>query len=573
MARAIYQDADIILLDDPLSAVDAHVGEHIFKKGLLDALSGKTRLLVTHHLHVLPDCDMIIILNNDGTVLASGTYDEISRSGIDVSLYIKSSDGDQEIGDKKARPKNKRKNDSVVEASSTGNVAKNALAPSLGRQTSVTSKWSLISKEEKKEGSVTYGTYWQYILYGGWLIFFVTICAQLSCQALTVGANFWLADWGKETNFEVYERGHDMSRRRSIFYLNGYAGIQMASVFLLVLSRLALTYHRTLSSAKFQDLLLKKALSFPVSFFDITPIGRVINRFSQDIAVIDEDIAQSMSQVIGMGGGVLGAIGGIVGATKGTFLILLLPLGILYQRFQAYFRKSNTAISRLESVSRSPIYADFSQTLAGTSTIRAYAQQSRYIQGLEDYANLNTVPGIFQQIVGQWLAVRLDILGGITMFFMGALAVSLKADSFIPAGYLALGLSYAIQMTSLLKMAVRVSATLEAQFNAVERVNYYISEDHFEAEHDVVKESVAIEDVSVAEADGRIYTAIAADGDIEMNLGNKTDTIVPPENWPSEGKVEFADVRLRYRNGPLVLKGVSFVANANEKIGIAGRTG
>jgi ABC-type multidrug transport system fused ATPase/permease subunit len=161
------------------------------------------------------------------------------------------------------------------------------------------------------------------------------------------------------------------------------------------------------------------------------------------------------------------------------------------------------------------------------------------------------------------------------MFFMGALAVSLKENSFIPAGYLALGLSYAIQMTSTLKIAVRVSATMEAQFNAVERVNYYISDDHFEAEREIVEDpSVAIEEVGISEVNNNgKYEAVAISDDIEMTYVAKHGAIIPPESWPSEGKVEFIDVQLQYRNGPLVLKGVSFVANAKDKIGIAGRTG
>merc|ERR1719201_1762985 len=161
-----------------------------------------------------------------------------------------------------------------------------------------------------------------------------------------------------------------------------------------------------------------------------------------------------------------GSIGAIAGSTKGTFLILLVPLSVLYRTFQKYFRNANTAIARLESVSRSPIYADFSQTLSGTTTIRAYRQNERFISKLEGYANGNTVPGVLQQVASQWLSIRLDFLGALVMLFMGVLSIT--AGSFISTGNLALGLSYAIQMTSMLKMAVRVSATMEAQFNSVE---------------------------------------------------------------------------------------------------------
>jgi ATP-binding cassette subfamily C (CFTR/MRP) protein 1 len=375
-----------------------------------------------------------------------------------------------------------------------------------------------------------------------------------------------------------------MSKSRSFYWFRGYAGLQMASIVSLMLSRAALTEHRTVASKVFHAKLIKTVLYMPVSFFDITPIGRILNRFSQDMFTMDEEIASTMSQVISLNGSVLGSLGAIAGSTKGAFLILAVPLAYFYSHVQAYFRKSNTAIARLESVSRSPIYADFSQTLTGTSTIRAYQQQHRFIQSLEEYANRNTVPGVLIHIAGQWLAIRLDILGAIIMFFMGALTVALQGDAFIPAGYLALGLSYSIQLTSLLKTAVRMAATAEAQFNAVERVKHYIDlegaedQEHREIFSDkkekklITSEQKGYSGVAKSEAAAAVST-----GDIEMAVvstpASSATLVEPPANWPEHGKVVFEDVAMRYRDGPLVLKGVSFEVNGKDKIGIAGRTG
>jgi ATP-binding cassette, subfamily C (CFTR/MRP), member 1 len=199
-------------------------------------------------------------------------------------------------------------------------------------------------------------------------------------------------------------------------------------------------------------------------------------------------------------------------------------------------------------------------------------QQSRFIAILEDLANRNTVPGVFQQIAGQWLAIRLDFLGALIMFFMGALAVSLRQSSFIPAGYLALGLSYSIQLTSMLKMAVRVSATLEAQFNSVERVKFYVEMQNVEGQDEdvvTVSNTLTTPDISQPSLMGDV-----GDGDVEMNnLSKKKKVFQPPEHWPTEGRVRFENVQMSYRDGPLVLKGVSFEVAARDKIGIAGRTG
>lgn len=334
-----------------------------------------------------------------------------------------------------------------------------------------------------------------------------------------------------------------------------------------------LTYHRTNASETLHSGILKKVMYFPVAFFDVTPIGRIINRFSQDMATIDEDLASTLSQLISMVGSVLGSIGAIAGSTKGTFLILMVPLSILYRTFNQYFRKANTAIARIESVSRSPIYADFSQTLSGTTTIRAYHQNARFITTLEDYANVNTVPGVLQQVASQWLSIRLDFLGALVIFFMGALAVTSQNSNFISSGDLALGLSYAIQMTAILKMAVRVSATVEAQFNSVERVYHYTNNFPTEDEDKASKAAVASTQLVQDSA------LVAGLGDIEMNnralLSSPMDKslITPPADWPQYGVVEFKDAVMRYRDGPLVLKGVSFTANSHDHIGIAGRTG
>lgn len=242
--------------------------------------------------------------------------------------------------------------------------------------------------------------------------------------------------------------------------------------------------------------------------------------------------------------------------------------GYLYYLLNAYFRKSNTAIARIEAVSRSPIYADFSQTLSGTSTIRAYHQQDRFIKTLEKYADSNTVPGFLLQLASQWLSIRLDILGGILMFFMGALTVSTKQVSFIPAGYLALGLSYSIQITSMLKMAVRVNATLEAQFNSVERMRYY--SENFPIEQELVGEVEEPLKTQHSKIKGPETASDIEMGQINVKLSPAKKGLAELPDWPTKGEIEFRNVDMSYRNGPLVLKNVSFFINSKDKIGVAG---
>jgi ABC-type multidrug transport system fused ATPase/permease subunit len=635
LARAVYSDAEMYLLDDPLSAVDAHVGEHIFQKCLVEELSGKTRLLVTHHSHVLPRCDYVIILNSSGLVLETGTYRDIENSGVDISHYITEKKAESVAGNQRRRsrkdsdassadektteggsslhkdsqaltgsrsaasagtntvelgvvtetvqlPAPQGPQSAAIETLETGKVGIPAGLPTVSdevvlekvvdlpapqngsknisnqedvddndssspdvhefsksKEQPKAPKGALIVAEERATGKLSRATVAEYIQFGGILIFTTSILLQLMSQVLNVEANFWLSNWGHEETLDSM-KNTDMSHSRTKYWMNGFAGLQIASVFLMGGSRIILTKFRTTASVRMHESLLSEVLFFPIAFFDVTPIGRVINRFSQDMATIDEDLPQSINQLIGYGGGVMGAVGGIIGATKGTFLILFFPLMFLYSRFQAYFAASNTSIARIEAISRSPIYADFSQTLSGTNTIRAYGQQHRFITRIEGLANENTVPGVLQQIAVQWLSIRLDFVGATIMLFLGALSAGLQGSGFIPAGYLGLSLSYAITMTGLLKLLVRGITQVEAQFNSVDRISYYV--------HQIPTEHVY-------------------DGELPPS------ELAALSNWPEAGVVEFQNVSMGYRGGDLVLKDVSFTVNSKDKVGIAGRTG
>jgi ABC-type multidrug transport system fused ATPase/permease subunit len=209
------------------------------------------------------------------------------------------------------------------------------------------------------------------------------------------------------------------------------------------------------------------------------------------------------------------------------------------------------------------------ETLTGTSTIRAYKMQDVFSTRLENFSDSNTVPALLQQLSLQWLSIRLDFIGAVILFFMGSLTAGLSAYDFIPAGFLALGLSYAISLTTLLKMVMRVLAQLEAHFSSVERVRHYIEKDHgIDGTKRVPKHEYLDEKDNVGDSgsDG---------GDVEMPPpGEPLPPITPPENWPEHGKIEFRNVFMRYRdNADCVLKGVSFEVESLDKIGICGRTG
>ena len=530
MARAIYRDADVYLLDDPLSAVDAHVGQHIFHECILGALAGKTRVLVTHQVHLLHLCDLIVVLDH-GSVKAFGTYNELRTSGVDISAFVTHAseeeiadmsklsltaephvssldvippmtsvvnavvvdlsgrritsedsvsstlgldiDGEEHKDDaaKVEKPKNmdyvalEMEEVSLTETSdppspapavstSVGDYALNDGAKKLAGERKVDGRsgTKITTVEEKNDGDVKWRTYSYYIAAGGWGKFAGVVFFLIMGQLLGIISSFWLAHWG-EVNTRESLKGKPLTSDQNTVYLNFFALYSMMGVVGLTLRALVLAQHRLGTSSKLHKNLLDSTLGAPVAFFDVTPIGRILNRFSSDMVVIDEELSQTISQLTNSLFSCIGAVGAIAGATKGTFLALCVPLIFLYERIQRYFRKSNTAIARNQSVSLSPIYADFSQALTGLSSIRAYGESTRFINALENRVDYNTIASVMGQLAAQWLAIRLDFIGSMISFFIAVVAVS--TNGFLPASFLALGLTYSFQMTTYLKFAVR----------------------------------------------------------------------------------------------------------------------
>jgi ATP-binding cassette, subfamily C (CFTR/MRP), member 1 len=397
---------------------------------------------------------------------------------------------------------------------------------------------TLTTTEEKAEGDVMWCTYSYYIKAGGIGNFFAVILSICLFQALTVVASYWLAFWGTQ-EIKNSRRGSPLSTEANMYYLNYYALYTMMGVVALTVRAITLAHHRIGTSVRMHEDLVSRTFGATVAFFDVTPQGRLLNRFSSDMAIIDEELSQSISLLTNALFSVFGSIAAIAVATQGYFLILILPLIVIYERIQRYFKKSNTAIARLQSVSLSPIYTDVAQALAGLSTIRAYNGSQRFCDRLQRSVDYNTVPLVMSQLAIQWLTIRLHLIGSLVSFFIAVLAIA--SDGLIPASFLALGLTYSFQMSNYLKFAVRMMATAEGQMNSVERVKYYI-------------DNIEQEDVRVMRGrDGKIVTV--------------------PDEWPDQGAVTGKGLQMRYRDGPLVLKGVDFHIEGGEKIGIAGRTG
>uniref|UniRef100_A0A669DFE0 ATP-binding cassette, sub-family C (CFTR/MRP), member 2 n=1 Tax=Oreochromis niloticus TaxID=8128 RepID=A0A669DFE0_ORENI len=517
LARAVYSQADIYLLDDPLSAVDSHVGKHLFENviGPNGILKNKTRILVTHGISFLPYVDKIVVLEN-GVISEVGSYENLRASGGAFSKFL----------DTYAKEQSNQGNSETVKTS------ENADEPQKGQK--------LIEKETMETGQVTklpspadfqvkLGVFLQYLRAMGWGYSAMVFLIYFIQTAAFTGQNLWLSDWTGDS-VEYYNMTYPSWKRDTRVGVFGALGVaQGLFVFLgtLLLANASINASRILYSR-----LLNNILRVPMVFFDTTPIGRVINRFAKDIFTIDEAIPASLRSCLLCLMSVLGTVFVICLVTP-FFAIVIIPLALIYFFVQRFYIATSRQLRRLDSVSRSPIYSHFGETVSGLSVIRAYKHQDRFLKHNEVTIDEN-LKSIYLRIVSdRWLAIRLEFVGNLVVFFAALFAV-ISRDS-IDSNVVGLSVSYALNVTQTLNWLVMTTSALETNIVAVERVNEY------------------------------------------TQLKNEADWVTdtrPPQMWPEAGRVQFENFKVRYRPElDLVLHGITCDIDSTEKIGIVGRTG
>uniref|UniRef100_A0AAX7TIM2 ATP-binding cassette, sub-family C (CFTR/MRP), member 3 n=1 Tax=Astatotilapia calliptera TaxID=8154 RepID=A0AAX7TIM2_ASTCA len=530
LARALYSDADVYLLDDPLSAVDAHVSKHIFDNliGPEGALKGKTRILVTHGISFLPQVDNIMVMV-DGRVSEMGSYQDLLKQNGAFAEFLR----------------NYALEDIMEEDEASGTAFPPLtyhlmlVSRSVRRHGCSQRKHSesqdkkkpremekLIQAETAETGQVKGKVYLEYVKAVGPLLS-VVICFLYGCQsAASIGTNIWLSEW---TNDAVTNSTAENVQMR----VGVYAALGFAQGILIMIASFTLAMGNIGAAKKLHFNLLTNKFHTPQSFFDTTPIGRIINRFSKDIYVIDEALPSTVLMFLGTFFVSLSTILVIVSSTP-IFAVVIVPLAVIYVFVQRFYVATSRQLKRLESVSRSPIYSHFSETITGCSVIRAYGRHSAFVLMSDikvDENQKSYYPGI---VSNRWLGVRIEFIGNCIVLFAGLFAVTGK-DSLSP-GLVGLSVSYALQVTMSLNWMVRMTSELENNIVAVERVKEY-SETKTEAPWEVEDKK-------------------------------------PPPEWPMQGNVEFNDYSVRYREGlDLVLKDITLRVKGGEKIGIVGRTG
>ncbi|KAI4882036.1 hypothetical protein NFI96_012507 [Prochilodus magdalenae] len=537
LARAVYMDKDIYLLDDPLAAVDADVAQHLMEKCILGILRNKTRILCTHRIEFVEKADVVVLMNN-GTVVKTGTPHEV------LSLM-------------KAVP-NDSKNDSKVKEKDGANKEEELTNEPVSEEGLTT-----MGEEQKQTGGLAwmvYRTYWRAV--GGCMAMSVLISLFLMQGSKNV-SDWWLSHWIShlKTNgselvsltagplssmvllfperpvFPVPQRHTSPFSNMSSelkFYMTVYGSLAAANTIFTAARAFLFAYGAICAATVIHKRLLDSVLKATVTFFDTTPLGRVLNRFSSDIYTIDDSLPFVLNILLA---NMFGLLGMLVVMSYGLpwVLLPLIPLGVLYYQTQRFYRHSSRELKRLCSLTLSPVYSHFSETLSGLATVRASGHAARFEEENERRLDQNQRCLFISNAAMQWLDIRLQMIGVAVVTGISVIAVIEHQVRSIDPGLVGLALSYALSITNLLSGLIFSFTQTEMQLVSVERTEEY-------------------------------STSIP----LEPQNGSKS----VPATWPEHGHIEFEGAVLAYRPGlPNALDGVSLVVMPGERVGIVGRTG
>ncbi|XP_035215523.1 multidrug resistance-associated protein 1-like isoform X2 [Stegodyphus dumicola] len=548
LARAIYQDADIYLLDDPLSAVDAHVGAKIFKNvlGPQGILKNKTRILVTHDLSILHEADAIILMS-DGKVVESGTYKDLLEQKGEFARLIEEHCREQMDSDSDNDKDRKNSPCDVLESESSDPTKLTAeelkkqmkkagrrLSRTLSRSLSVEERKSkqvrFIEREKIEVGRVKAGVFWSYFRKATLPLIFLVVFGFSLFQGFEIGSNVWLSLW---SNDQLLADGSQDTQLRNL-RIGVYGALGLAGGLCILLATFVLAAAATKASIRLHQDMLWSIMRSPMFFFDTTPLGRILNRFGKDINTVDTSIPAKFNSSITV---ILAIIGSLVviSANFPLFLLSMVPLTIVYIFIQFFYMATSRQLRRLQATTLSPVLSCFSETAQGTSTIKAFGAQFHYIDKQERLIDDNCRVFLNYTFVNRWLAIRLQFLGAAIVFIVALLSVLER--NVLAAAVVGLMLSYALNVTDNLTQMVRILTQLENCMVSVERINEY--------------------------------------SELPPEASWKTDScLLSLDEWPRHGAVSFREYKMRYRPGTdLVLKGITAEITPGEKVGVVGRTG
>ncbi|XP_015608410.1 probable multidrug resistance-associated protein lethal(2)03659 [Cephus cinctus] len=520
LARAVYAEADIYLLDDPLSAVDAHVGKHIFEQCIDGYLKGKTRILVTHQFQYLKNVERIIIMNN-GAIQADGSFDELQASGLDLTKYLECV---EEVQD---------------EVENTRRNSKQSLSLSIRSEEALQDDPVEVA-ESRTIGRITGTVYVSYFRAAGntCLVLSMFVICILN-QTIASGGDYFIAYWvNVEEAFVNHTNGTTKTEWQSFLsrdwciYL--YSGFTVATIILTFLRTFAFFGVCMRSSRKLHADMFYSIIRATMRFFNSNTSGRILNRFSKDMEAVDVRLPMGMIDVIQVSLLVIAVII-IVASVNPWLMIPTACAGLIYYLLAIFYISTSRSVKRLEGITRSPVFGHISATLQGLATIRSFDAENTLISEFDSHQDLHSSSWFISISGSRAFAFYLDIA---CLFYTTTITFSLVLlSSSIYVGNLGLVISQCIGLTGILQWGIRQVAVVENQMTSTERILEYCK--------------------------------LEQEPPLESTPDNK-----PNENWPTEGRVQFKNLYLTYiPEDPPVLRNLNFIIMPREKIGIVGRTG
>ncbi|XP_053975915.1 ATP-binding cassette sub-family C member 4-like [Hylaeus volcanicus] len=581
LARAIYRNADIYLLDDPLSAVDTHVGKHLFNECIKNHLSNKTRILVTHQIQHLKYCDHIIVLNN-GKIEYNGSFADLQNQHIDFLKLLSLED---------------HKEDSE----NIETIENNILDISINSSNSKSDEESEPQETEELmgKGGISKSLYWKYFRAGGSILMILSfICALILGQLGSSGSDYWVAYWTKQEEIRVkhitnhtiniFKQNYTMppvftdnvdelindTFTSSIDHFNDtipelltasgnqssdnitwsinvglhdnyyldtstalwiygcfiLGSILMTTIRNLIFYKICMNASRNLHNQMFSSL-----IKAPMLFFDTHPSGRILNRFSKDVGAVDEILPKTMIESIQIFAVMVGILIQVLIVNWWTTFPMIV-MGYLYWHIRTIYLKTAQDMKRFEGATKSPVFSHISSSLLGLVTIRSASAQNMLRKEFDIHQDLHTSTYYLTIATSTAFGVALDIVSvGFVTFITYSFIILDDGNTF--AGNVGLAISQVLILCGMLQHGMRQTAETIAQMTSVERILQ--------------------------------FTQVDREGPFESEPNKK-----PSAQWPSKGEVRFEHLYLRYDDSaPPVLNDLSFQIKAGEKIGIVGRTG
>ncbi|KAJ5775770.1 uncharacterized protein N7511_000781 [Penicillium nucicola] len=540
-ARALYSRAGILVMDDIFSALDTFTGRHVYEHGLTGPLGqNRTRILVTHHVGLcLPQADYFVVLDQGTMKDAGSVKDLIDRGSLtdlldEVTVTASNEDEDEE----KVVPARKTQRHEEVHSGSTEQVG-----DSNDASAAETSPQKFTSDEKRKKGALSLSLYKAYVARGNrlWLWVFALLAYALY-MALMIGRTWWLNVWTSSPNSHLHHANpesimsYGVTKLISVqtesslqYFLGLYVAISVAACAFATVRYLAVVVAAIASCRQMFDDLLTPVLRAPLRWLDTVPMGRILNRFTSDMYVLDSKLGFTLSGLAARAS----QIGGILVAAvmvSPWLLVLASILLVCCLRLSSKFLAGAREIKRLESIAKSPVLEHFGSSLTGLLTIRAFGKADVYIDQFNARIDRHARASWNAWLLSRWLGLRMTFAGAIFTTTTAALVVYMPTISASMAGFV---MSFALQFNFAVSLAIRSYANLEMDMNATERV---------------------LE-----------YTALETEDQ---------DGLQPPAAWPTNGRIEVQDLVVGYAPElPPILNGLSFAVDENQRVGIVGRTG